>query len=113
MAKVRWSTEADTWLKDIYDYIAADNPRAAASVVDGIYEKAQALKKFPDIGYVYRSEEEGEIRILLYRTSTPSRFSAMLRVLSPMTELRNSHQSSMPGAGVFRAVVSLCLPLPG
>jgi toxin ParE1/3/4 len=66
MAKVRWSAEAETWLKDIYDYIAADNPGAAASVVDGIYEKAQALKKFPDIGYIHRSEEEGEIRILLY-----------------------------------------------
>jgi toxin ParE1/3/4 len=66
MAKIRWSTEAETWLKEIYDYIATDNPGAAASVVDGIYGKAQALKKFPDIGYIHRSEEEGEIRIILY-----------------------------------------------
>lgn len=66
MAKVRWSQEAETWLKDIYNYIAIDNPGAAASVVDGIYQKAQALKKFPDIGYIHRFEEEGEIRILLY-----------------------------------------------
>ena len=66
MAKVRWSAEAETWLKDIYDYIATDNSGAAASVVDGIYEKVQALKKFPDIGYIHRSEEEGETRILLY-----------------------------------------------
>jgi toxin ParE1/3/4 len=66
MAKVRWSTEAETWLKDFYNYIVADNPGAAASVVDGSYEKVQALKKFPDIGYIHRSEEEGEIRILLY-----------------------------------------------
>ena len=47
MAKVRWSKEAETWLKDIYDYIAIDNPGAAASVIDSIYQKAQALKKFP------------------------------------------------------------------
>jgi toxin ParE1/3/4 len=66
MAKVRWSAEAETWLKDIYGYIATDNPEAAASVVDGIYQRTQTLKKFPDIGHVHRYEEEGEIRILLY-----------------------------------------------
>jgi plasmid stabilization system protein ParE len=66
MAKIRWSYEAEVWLKDIYDYIAQDNPSAAARVVEGIYEKAQILRQFPDIGYRYRSEKEGEIRILLY-----------------------------------------------
>ena len=66
MAKIRWSYEAEVWLKDIYDYIAQDNPSAAARVVEGIYEKAQILRQFPYIGYRYRSEKEGEIRILLY-----------------------------------------------
>ena len=66
MAEIRWTNEAETWLKDIYDYIAQDNPSAAANVVEGIYEKAQFLKEYPEIGYKYRSESEGEIRILLY-----------------------------------------------
>ena len=66
MAEIRWTIEAEVWLRDIYDYIAHDNPSAAAKVVDGIYEKAQFLKKYPEIGYKYRSESEGEIRILLY-----------------------------------------------
>ena len=66
MAKIRWTYEAEVWLKDIYDYIAQDNPSAAARVIEGIYEKAQILRQFPDIGYKYRSEKEGEIRILLY-----------------------------------------------
>ena len=66
MAEIRWTIEAETWLKDIYDYIAQDDPSAAAKVVDGIYEKAQLLKEHPEIGYKYRSELEGEIRILLY-----------------------------------------------
>jgi hypothetical protein len=35
-------------------------------VINGIYEKAQMLREFPDIGYRYRSEEDGEVRILLY-----------------------------------------------
>lgn len=66
MAQIRWTSEAETWLRDIHDYIAADNPDAAVKVVQAIYEKVQALRQFPDIGYIYRSEAEGEIRILLY-----------------------------------------------
>ena len=66
MAELRWTNEAETWLKDIYDYVAQENPSAAVRVVEGIYEKAQLLKKYPEIGYKYSSESEGEIRILLY-----------------------------------------------
>ena len=66
MVEIRWTVESETWLRDIHDYIAQDNPSAAAKVVEGIYEKAQLLKEYPEIGYKYRSESEGEIRILLY-----------------------------------------------
>ena len=66
MAEIRWTEEAHRWLHDIYDYIAADNPGAAQKVVSGIYDKAQVLRSFPEIGYRYRAEAEGEIRILLY-----------------------------------------------
>lgn len=66
MAKIRWSSESEAWLRDIYAYIAEDNPSAAARVIKGIYGKSQILKQFPEIGYRYRLEPEGEIRILLY-----------------------------------------------
>jgi plasmid stabilization system protein ParE len=33
MAKIRWTSEAEKWLKDIHDYIASDNPAAAAKAV--------------------------------------------------------------------------------
>ncbi|WP_319548576.1 type II toxin-antitoxin system RelE/ParE family toxin [Desulfogranum marinum] len=66
MAKIRWSHEAEQWLREIYEYIAQDNLSAAKKVVSGIYEKAQILTDFPEIGYKYRDEPEGEIRILLY-----------------------------------------------
>ncbi len=66
MAKIRWSHEAEQWLKEIYDYIALDNPTAAGKVVSGIYDKAQVLSDFPEIGHTYREEPEGDIRILLY-----------------------------------------------
>jgi toxin ParE1/3/4 len=66
MAEIRWTEEAHRWLLDIFNYIAADDPAAAQRVVTSIYEKAQLLRRFPEIGYKYRTEPEGEIRILLY-----------------------------------------------
>jgi len=66
MAKIVWTSEAQRWLKIIYDYISEDNPSAAAKVINGIYEKAQLLSKNPKLGYIYEHESEEEIRILLY-----------------------------------------------
>lgn len=66
MGEITWTEEAHRWLQDIFDYIAADNPEAAEKVVAGIYEKAQLLRRFPEIGYKYRTESEAEIRILVY-----------------------------------------------
>ena len=66
MVEIRWTEEAQRWLRDIYDYIAADNPDAARKVVTEIYDKVQILEAHPAIGYRYRAETEGEIRILLY-----------------------------------------------
>jgi len=45
MATLNWTDEAQGWLRDIFDYIAADNPMAAARTVDGIFESAQVLRK--------------------------------------------------------------------
>ncbi|MBB5346988.1 type II toxin-antitoxin system RelE/ParE family toxin [Desulfoprunum benzoelyticum] len=66
MAKVVWTAEAERWLRDIHDYIAEDNPPAAARVIAGIVQKAKILADFPRVGHCYRMEPEGEIRILLY-----------------------------------------------
>ncbi|GAB4354868.1 MAG: hypothetical protein Kow006_20870 [Gammaproteobacteria bacterium] len=66
MAEIVWTEEASRWLQDIYEYISADNPTAAQKVVSGIYGKAQILLDHPVIGYLYRTEPEGEVRILLY-----------------------------------------------
>jgi len=66
MGKVRWTSEAERWLREIHDYIAQDNPAAALRTVQRIYEKGEVLAEFPEIGYVYRKEEDRPIRILLY-----------------------------------------------
>ncbi len=66
MAQITWTNEAERWLKDIYGYIALDNPAAASDVIEGIYSKAQILKDHPDIGYRYEHHSGEDIRILLY-----------------------------------------------
>lgn len=64
MAEINWTSEAQQWLRDIYDFIAADNPSAALQTVEAIYEKAQSLREFPNMGY--RLFPDRNIRILLY-----------------------------------------------
>lgn len=67
MAAINWTREAEQWLHDIYEYIAIDNPTAAARTVDGIYERAQLLTDFPQLGYRYHQIEDRHVRILFYR----------------------------------------------
>ncbi len=66
MAKINWTYEAECWLKDIHDYIVADNPTAADRVVREIYDKAQILLSHPQIGYRYNKLSTDDVRILLY-----------------------------------------------
>ena len=66
MAEINWTRESETWLEDIYYYIAADDPEAAEQTIANIYEKAQLLTTHPRLGYKYEPEASREIRILLY-----------------------------------------------
>lgn len=66
MARLNWTREAETWLRDIFEYIAQDNPEAAARVVEGIHERAQVLGEFPQIGHRYEGIADREVRILLF-----------------------------------------------
>ena len=64
MAKITWTEEAQRWLEDIFEYLAADNPLAASRTVQGIYERVQDLTAFPEIGYRYLASSR-HVRILL------------------------------------------------
>jgi len=65
MATIAWTDEARQWIEEIFEYIAADNPQAAARTVQGIYERAQVLAKFPEIGHRYQASPRN-VRVLLY-----------------------------------------------
>jgi toxin ParE1/3/4 len=66
MAEIRWTEESAQWLQDIYEYISADNPKAAEKVISTIYQKAQVLIEHPEIGYTYETVSGRKVRILLY-----------------------------------------------
>lgn len=66
MAEINWTYEAELWLKDIYEYIAQNNLQLAARTVEGIYEKVQLLRQFPELGWRYEGIQDKDIRILLY-----------------------------------------------
>ena len=66
MAEINWTHESEIWLRDIYNYIANDDPEAAARTVAEIFEKAQLLTTHPRIGHKYELEQSREVRILLY-----------------------------------------------
>lgn len=65
MATITWTAEAERWLEDIFEYIASDNAEAAAGTIRGIYERAQVLAKFPEMGHRYWASSR-HVRILLY-----------------------------------------------
>lgn len=65
MAEITWTDEAQRWLSDIYDFIATDNPVAAAQTAQGIFERAQVLKTHPEIGHRYLASSRN-VRNLLY-----------------------------------------------
>jgi toxin ParE1/3/4 len=48
MATLNWTDEAQRWLRDIFDYIAAENPSAAYRTVNvlGVFHGALDLDRF-------------------------------------------------------------------
>jgi plasmid stabilization system protein ParE len=65
VAQLIWTSEAQRWLEDIFEYIAQDNPEAAEQTVQGIYDCAQALVRSPEMGRRYEKSKR-HVRILLY-----------------------------------------------
>ncbi len=65
MASLRWTREAELWLKDIHEHIALDNPAAANHTLESIIRKAGLLIEHPKLGYRF-SKASPEVRILLH-----------------------------------------------
>ena len=66
MAKIRWTAEAERWLREIYNYVREDKPEAAARLIEAIFQKAQLLRDYPQVGHRYLPRADREIRVLLH-----------------------------------------------
>lgn len=66
MAKIIWTDKASGWMEKIYNYIAADKPLAADRLIEEIYQKAELLREFPEMGYRLPPYRRKNIRVLLY-----------------------------------------------
>lgn len=64
MAKVAWTAEAYLWLRDIHDYIAAENPAAAERVALAIFDSVRVLHEHPRLGQRYLYVTDREVRML-------------------------------------------------
>jgi toxin ParE1/3/4 len=65
VAQVTWTLEAQIWLRDIYDFIAADNPLAAEKVVVDLHASGRSLQLHPRLGRRYVHITDREVRVLL------------------------------------------------
>ena len=54
MARLTWTPEAVSSIRDIYDFIARDRPETARRTVESILNKVDALAAYPDTGQPYR-----------------------------------------------------------
>ena len=64
--KILWSPLAIDRASEIAEYIAQDNPDAAESWINTVFEKVEHLKEFPESGRIVPETDNMTIRELLY-----------------------------------------------
>ena len=60
--KLIWTEAAVNDLKELYEFISEDDPRAARKVGSRILDHVRLLETFPEIGPIYPKYGEGDIR---------------------------------------------------
>ena len=66
MARLTWTSEAASSIRDIYQSIARNRPETAQRTVESILNKVDSLTEYPDLGHPYRYDSGGAIRVLSY-----------------------------------------------
>ncbi|HEX9735530.1 MAG TPA: type II toxin-antitoxin system RelE/ParE family toxin [Thermoanaerobaculia bacterium] len=66
MARLTWTTEAASSIRDIYQSIARNRPETAQRTVESILNKVDSLTECPDLGQLYRYDSGGAVRVLSY-----------------------------------------------
>ena len=63
---LRWSEEALEDIESIANYIERDSPNYAKSVVEKIFDKAELLEEFPELGRVPEFNDPAVREIFIY-----------------------------------------------
>jgi len=66
MAELRWTSEAQLSLRDIYDYIARDRPTTARRTLESLLIRVESLSDFPTLGHPYPYRSDRHLRILTH-----------------------------------------------
>jgi len=67
MAKVKWSKDSIDDLKEICRFIALDSPYYANILKDRIFEMAEHLELFPEMGRKVPESDDPKVRELIYK----------------------------------------------
>ena len=64
--RITWSSRANRRVTEYGDYVAQDNPEAAAKWVTGIIEAVERLKEFPGQGRAVPEAGRADVREIFY-----------------------------------------------
>ncbi len=65
MVTLRWTSEAEVSLREIYDHIARNRPTTAQRTVESILNRVESLREAPTLGQPY-SHRKRSVRRLTY-----------------------------------------------
>ena len=65
---VRWSQRARNQVREIFEYIARDRPRAAERILEAFLERTELLAEFPEQGTVFSSTDRPDLRSIIHES---------------------------------------------
>lgn len=87
--RLEWSRRAERDIYGIHDYIAADNPKAAESVIALLIKSAESLIDFPAVGHEGAESGTRELVLTKYPYTIVYRLTAAkIRIVAIMHQSR-------------------------
>ncbi len=66
MVGLKWTSEAEISLREIYKHIAQNRPATALRTIESILNKAESLCEAPSLGQPYPYHQQHSVRLLTY-----------------------------------------------
>jgi toxin ParE1/3/4 len=66
--RVHWSERAQAQLRDIFQYIVRDRPRAASGLLVSLHERVELLVEFPEQGKLWDEGARPDLREILFES---------------------------------------------